>query len=926
MEEISVKLSVNGNPVLYAGDPKRTLLDFLREDLGLMGSKNGCGTGHCGACTVIIDGKAKRSCLIRMAKTDRVTVETIEGISQGDSLHPLQTAFVNYGAIQCGFCTPGMIMSAKALLDGNQDPSEEDIRKALKHNICRCTGYKKIISAVLAAAASIRTGTPLKLATEIKGIGTPAIRKDAVEKALGNPLYTDDFHVPGALHGELVLSTCAHGEILSIDTGAAKQMEGVAAVLTADDIPGTNLIGIITKKQPVLAGKKVRYIGDAVALVLAETPEQARAAADAVKVAYHELPVIIDMIEARDRKDVSIHDSGNMLSDLHIKRGDVNKGFAQADVIVEKTIKLPAIEHAYLEPDAVYSVPGEDGTIIVYTQSQSSFSHREEIAANLGLPEEKVRVITRTTGGAFGGREEPTIQVHAALGTLVTGRPVRMIMSRYDVLLRTSKRHAEILNYRLGATFDGMITAFMADIIADTGAYPSAGEAVILRSVLFAPGPYEIPNADIYGCAVYTNTTPAGAMRGFGSNQPAIASEVLMDMLAEKLEMDPIDLRIKNGLTEGKQTVGGQYLTESVGLIPTLEKVREHVKENTPVLSDGRLLGIGIASAMKNVGLGSHMDDSAGAIAELHGDTLRLRIASVDSGQGSDTVARQVAAEFLQMNPYDIELIVNDTAQTLDAGVTTASRQTVVTGNAVLKAANLLKSKLLDSVSKECGIPAEYLDCRDRAVIETDGQKKVMSFAEICDKAGALSSRSSFTAPETVFVSKRTDNKELEDEPFRLHFTYCYGTQVAFIALDPETGKVEVLKVLAAHDAGQVINLHGAEGQIEGGIMMGLGYALTEEFRMDEKGLITDTFKKIGVPTIDMMPEMKTYLINNGYSQGPFKAKGMGEIPMLPTTPAILNAIYDASGVRIINLPAKPEKILKALAEKQDVEGTEVCK
>ncbi len=914
MEQNIINLSVNEQPVSYTGDPQRSLLEFLREDLGLMGSKNGCGTGHCGACTVIIDGKAKRSCLVKMSRAHGISVETIEGLSRGDEIHPLQAAFINYGAIQCGFCTPGLIMASKALLDTHPDPTRDDIKKALKHNICRCTGYKKIFDAVLAAAEAVREGKSIPIEDSRRGVGTGVIRRDAVDKALGKRLYTDDFPEPGALYGELVLSTCAHGDILSLDTSQAENMEGVAAVLTAKDIPGPNLVGIITKKQPVLAGDKVRYIGDAVALVLAETPGQARAAAAEVRASYRDLPVIIDMEESRDRSDVSIHDTGNILSELHIRRGDIEKGFAQADTVVEETITLPAIEHAYLEPDAVYAVPGNDGCITVYTQSQSSFSYREEIASNLGLPEEKVRVITRTTGGAFGGREEPTIQVHAALGALRTGRPVRMIMTREDVLLRTSKRHAEILKYRIGATSDGMITAFKADIIADTGAYPSAGEAVILRSVLFAPGPYEIPNADIYGCAVYTNTTPAGAMRGFGSNQPAVASEILMDMLAEKLGMDPIELRIMNGLAEGKQTVGGQVLTESTGLIPSLEKMQELLAREKPVLNDGRLLGIGIASAMKNVGLGSGMDDSAGATAELHEDHLRLRIASVDSGQGSDTVARQVAAEVMDLNPCDVELIVNDTARTLDGGVTTASRQTVVTGNAVRRASEILKEKLLDTVSGITGISRSTLVCRDAVVAESPGNRKIMSFQEIYSRAGALESSAVYTAPATVPVSGNTDNSLREDEPYRLHFAYCYGTQAAFIALDPKTGKVEVLKVLAVHDAGQVINAHGAEGQVEGGIMMGLGYALTEEFHMNAKGLITNTMKKIGVPGIEMAPEIESYIISNRYSEGPFGAKGMGELPMIPTTPAIINAIYNAAGVRITDLPAKPDKILKALS------------
>ncbi len=909
----TIHLFVNGKEVLYSGDLTRSLLEVLREDLGLMGTKNGCGTGHCGACTVLINGTARRSCVFKMKRADGIHVETIEGLAKNGVLHPLQIAFVNCGAIQCGFCTPGMIMSSKGLLDKNPEPTAADIKKALIHNICRCTGYKKIFDAILMAAEAIRNGTTLELATEITGVGTPAIRNDAVDKVQGKSIYTEDLPEDGALYGELVLSSYAHAEILSIDTAKALKCDGVSAVLTGDDIPGPNLVGIITKKQPVLATEKVRYLGDAVALVLADTKKDAQHAASVVEVVYRELPAVLDMRKALDHDTPYIHEDGNLLSELHISRGDVHKGFLEADVIVEDEITVPAIEHAYMEPDSVYAVPHKDGTITIFTQSQSSFSFRDELAENLDMPSEKIRVITRMTGGAFGGREEPTIQIHAALGAKITGKPIHMVMSREDVMLRTSKRHAEIMHYTYGAKFNGKITAFKADIIADTGAYPSAGEAVILRSVLFAPGPYEIPNADIHGRAVYTNKTPAGAMRGFGSNQPAIASEILMDMLAEKLKMDPIELRLINGLDTGKQTVGGQVLGESIGLKESLRIMQERLKEQHVVLDDGRVLGLGIASAMKNVGLGSGMNDAAGAVAELNEHGLLLKVSSVDSGQGSDTVVRQIAGEIMKLDSYSIELITNDTARTIDGGVTTASRQTFVTGNAVYVAVTHLK----DKICRETGAAWDYdpadLYCENGYVFSRSTAKKVTSFQELYTKFGSMAETYIYTAPATVPVSENTDNVERKDEPYRLHFTYCFGTQAAFVAVDPETGEVEVLKIIAVHDAGKVINRQGAEGQIEGGILMGLGYALSEEFLMDDKGLVTDTLKKIGVPTIDMTPEIETVIIDNELPSGPFGAKGMGELPMIPTTPAIINAIYNAVGVRIQHLPAKAEKVREAL-------------
>ncbi|NQT60204.1 MAG: molybdopterin-dependent oxidoreductase [Bacteroidetes bacterium] len=916
-----IQLTVNDIQRVYEGPKDTVLLTYLREHLGLMGSKNGCGAGHCGACMIIVDGKAKRACLVRMKQLQGSDVETIENLSKQGTLHPLQAAFVNHGAVQCGFCTPGMIMSAKALLDNNLNPGDDDIRKALKFNICRCTGYVTIAAAIRDAAKVLREGKTLKIQNEWNGIGTPTIRQEAIDKVKGKPLYTEDFPVKGALHGELLLSRFAHAEVVSIKTDKAVALSGVAAVLTAKDIPGSNAVGIITKKQPVLAQEKVRYLGDAVALVIAETPDIAQEALNYIEVTYRELPVVMNMLTAAEDA-VHIHQEGNVLSKLHIQRGDINEGFRLSDVIVEEEITVPMIEHSYLEPDAVYAVPEEDDVITVYTQSQSSFSYREEIAENLSLPLDRIRVVTRTTGGAFGGREEPTIQVHAALGALVTGKPVHMVMTRKDVLLRTSKRHGEILQYKIGASSDGRIQAFQANIIADTGAYPSAGEAVILRSVLFAPGPYKIPNADIQGIAVYTNRTPAGAMRGFGSNQPAVASEIMMDMLAEKLNMDPIELRMINGLEPGAHTVGGQVLDSSVGLKESLEAVREKLADELiPSSSGSRRIGIGIASAMKNVGLGSGMDDSAGAIAELTHEGIVIKVSSVDSGQGSDTVVRSIAAEVLNIHPGSIKLITNDTALTLDCGVTTASRQTFVTGNAVKYAAAGLKNQILGIAAKEHGTPVEKLEIRESNILESQTGTVLNTLHEIFMKSGVLSETNTYTAPVTVPVSEITDNINRDDESFRLHFSYCYGTQAAIVAVDTDSGKVEVLKVIAAHDAGKAVNPAGARGQIEGGIMMGIGYALTEEFLMDETALITNTFKKTGVPGIDMMPEIDSLLIENQHPLGPFGAKGMGELPMLPTTPAVINAIYHAIGVRVTHLPAKPDTLTALLKQQKNEAG-----
>lgn len=907
-------ITINNKLYEYSSTLDKSLLDYLRGDLHLMGSKNGCGNGQCGACTVIINNKAKRSCLAKMSKLNGSNVETIEGLVKNGVMHPLQISFINCGAIQCGFCTPGMIMSAKALLDTNQNPSREDINKALAGNICRCTGYNTIIEAIQMAAKSIRENKELTLNLNKSGLDENVIRKDGIDKALGNPIFSDDLPIVGSLYGELALSKYACANILSIDTSECESVEGVERVITYKDIPGVNVFGIISRRQPILAYDKVRFMGDPIALILAKDKVTAQKASKLIKVQYDELTPNFDMTKAENNK-VKLYEDGNILKQLKVDKGNVEAGFKESDIIIEETIKVPFIEHAYLEPDSVYSYY-EDGMLTVSTQSQSSFAFRDDIAASLNLDVNQVRVITNATGGAFGGREEPTVQVHAALGTLITGKPVHMAMDRNDVMLRTIKRHAEIMQYKIGAKKNGKITALEVHTLADTGAYPSAGEAVILRSVLFASGPYCIENAHVEGKAVYTNNVPCGAMRGFGSNQPAIAMEIIMDELAIELKMDPIELRIMNSLVEGSKTLGGQILRESVGIKPSLEILRNKLDNYKIPIIKGKKVGIGIASGTKNVGLGSGMNDKAGAIAQLKDDHLLLSIASVDSGQGSDTVARQIGAKEFNCNLNNVEIIANDTKFTIDSGVTTASRQTYVTGNAVLIAVNKLKDNILSKLIKEFNVNRDEIEFKNNYIFIRN--EISLNYRYIYEKYGSLASWGNFYSNKTVPLSENGDNPFDLDDEFRLHFAYDFGSQAAVVAVDEETGKVDVLKIFAVHDAGKVINKLGIKGQIEGGIVMGMGYALSESFVIDAKGVVTNSFKKIGVPTIKDAPEIEYKIIENTVTDGPYGAKGIGEITMVPTTPAIINAIYNAIGVRITSLPAKAEKIIKGIREQND--------
>ncbi|MCL5075709.1 MAG: molybdopterin-dependent oxidoreductase [Chloroflexi bacterium] len=928
MDKIAISLIVNGRPVSAYVSPNTTLLTFLRGELQLTGTKNGCAQGHCGTCTVIVDGEAVRSCLLKMSRLNGKRVETIEGLSRGDELHPIQQSFVNCGAVQCGFCTPGMIMSAKALLDRCPDPTEEEIKQALARNLCRCTGYVKIIEAVQEAARMLRgekKPAGIELPPDSRVVGRPVPRIDAIPKVKGETKYADDLTIDHVLYARALRSQYPHAEIISIDTREAERVPGVVAVLTAKDVPGRNAFGLLIPDQPVLADKKVRYVGDALALVLAESQTVAEAALERTKVEYRPLEVVSTPQRALEPDAPLIHESGNVLAHIKVRKGDVAKGFAQADVIVEQAYFTPFIDHAYLEPEAGLAAPNEDGGVTIWVGSQGPGDDRRQVAASLALPEEKVRIIHLPTGGAFGGREDVTVQILCALGALHTKRPVKMVFSRLESLRVRIKRHAEYLRYKTGMTRDGKLVAAEVEIIGDTGAYASAGEAVLFRSAEFACGPYVIPNVKVDAYAVYTNNVPCGAMRGFGCPEPAFASEAHMDLIARRLGMDPLNLRQINALDVGRATITGDRLEHGVGLRETISRVQEALTTTSIQAEPGKKVGVGIACAYKNVGLGSGMEDAGGAIIELTDEgRVLLRVGAVDLGQGSDTVLAQIAAQTIGMG-YDHMIVqAGDTKEAPEGGMTTASRQTFVAGNAVLRAAERFKEQLVSFVADEFQLDPSRIIIQGGHFIDQGEGRLLLSWKDLSALAQTrgwrLRAEHRYVAPQTYPLPESADLPVGGDpEKYRLHFSYCFATHVAIVAVDESSGEVEVMKVIAAHDAGKVINPHGAEGQIEGGVVMGMGYALSEEFKLDNGRVITDTLAKCRLPTIRQTPEITPILVEDYHPFGPYGAKGMGELAVAPAAPAIINAIYDAVGVRITELPATKEKIRQALNPKVEV-------
>jgi len=915
-----ISLKVNGEIFQVEVDEEISLLEVLRDYLHLTGTKKGCGEGLCGSCTVIVNGKAVRSCTYKATKADGALVETIEGLAKGGELHPLQKAFIDYGAIQCGFCTPGMIMSAKALLDQNPSPSDEEILRAIQPNLCRCTGYSSIIKAIKAAAAELRGEgyvppvLPPKV-TPLRVVGNLFPKPDAILKATGKALYAADLYFEGMLYAKVLRSPYPHARILKIDTSRAKSLPGVVAVLTAEDVPGDKTHGVVRKDWPVFAVDKVRYVGDAIAMVVAESEKIASEALKLIEVDYEPLPVVTSPQEALKPEAPKIHEGGNLLKHISIRRGNVEEAFAKADVIVERVYRTPTYEHAFMEPEAGVATVDSEGNITVYVGSQIPFLDRRQIAESLAIPEEKVRVVGTFIGGAFGGKEDISVQIHLALAALKTGRPVKMVFSREESFRVHPKRHATTIRLKTGATKDGKLLALEAEIYGDAGAYASLSEHVMTRTATHISGPYQIPNLKVDCYAVYTNNPPSGAFRGFGVPQAAFAIESQMDIMAEELGLSPLEIRRINALRTGSKTALGQLLEESVGLLETIDRVEEEIRKTYFVPVEGnKRRAWGIACAMKNVGLGGGASDKAGAEVEVTEEgTIIVRAGAADLGGGLSGVVAAIAAEEFGLSGWQasdsppVKVILADTGYTLDGGPTTASRQSFITGNAVRIAARRVKELLTRVAAEELDVSPEEITFEGGFVKAGERALSLGQLVSIAKKQGQEARASSiYEAPATVPITQEGPH----------HFAFGFATQAALVEVDVETGEVRVLKVIAAHDVGKAISPLGVVGQIEGGVMMGIGLALKEEFALKDGIPLAKGFKDYQIPRVKDMPEIVPIIVEAPSSQGPFGAKGIGEIPSIPTPPAIVNAIYKACGVRFYHLPVKSHELREKLCQK----------
>ena len=840
--------TLNQDAVTVAAD--KNLLEYLREDARLTSVKDGCAEGVCGSCSVLVDGKAWRACKLTTAKVHGKQVTTIEGLSPRER-DVYAWAFGQVGAVQCGFCMPGVVISAKSLLDANPAPTPAEVKSAIRYNLCRCTGYAKIERAIHLAAEALQ-GSEIPDAEDGTGkIGTRTVRVDSKEKLLGTGEFVDDMQVPGMLHAAVLRTKYPRSLIKKIDISAAQAHPGVVAVLTAKDVPGERLLGHIVHDWPVMIaeGEQTRYVGDALVVLAAETKAAARKALKLIRVDCEELPPLLSPAAAMAEGAPRLHPKGNLLSETIMKRGEVGKAISEAKYVVTQHYSTPRQEHAFLEPESALAVPTDSGSLTVYTAGQGVYDDHRGIVEMLGVPDEKVRVISKLVGGGFGGKEDLSVQHHAALLAWHSGRPVKLTFSRAESFRVHPKRHPMEIDLTTACDANGKITAVKARIVADTGAYASLGGPVLQRACTHAAGPYQIDNVDIEGRAIYTNNIPSGAFRGFGVTQACFAMESNLNLLAAQVGITPWEIRFRNAIEPGGVLSNGQIADAGTALKETLLAVKPIVDAHP---------NAGIACAFKNSGKGVGVPDVGRVKLKVQDGRVLICTSAACMGQGLATVLVQIVAQASGLPKSAIGVHAPDTGVTPDSGTSTASRQTLVTGEAARRAADALKQEL-----------------QEHPLAELEGMEFYREYNCVTD-------------PMTSGKPNRMS-----------HVAYGYATQV--VLLDDD-GRVK--KVVAAHDVGKAINPNGIEGQIEGGVVMGMGYALTEDFQV-RNGAPVVTLGTLGLLRSTQVPEIESIIIEKNDATLAYGAKGIGEIVMVTTAPAVACAYFQRDGKLRTSLPLK---------------------
>ena len=843
-ENTMATFTVNGRTV--CAEKNQKLIRFLRDSLRLTSVKDGCSEGACGTCTVLIDGKATKACVPQTDKLEGKSIVTVEGLSDFER-EAFTYAFGKAGAVQCGFCIPGMVMSAKGLLDQNPSPTREEAAFAIRNNICRCTGYVKIIDGILLAAEVLRSGE-IPPEPQDWSLGSRVPRVDVREKVTGTGQYPDDVYIDGMLYASAVRSQYPRARVLAIHTEEAKALPGVAGVFTAEDIPGKNKVGHLQKDWDTMipVGGITHYLGDAVCIVAAETPEILTQAKALVRVDYEELPMVRSPQEAMLPDAPLVHQSGNLLAHKHIQRGNPAEAIARSKYMLTQRFSTPWTEHAFLEPECALAYP-EDGGVVILSTDQGAYDTQHETMGMLGLPAEKVKVKNMLVGGGFGGKEDVTVQHHAALVAYLTKRPVKVKLTRAESILIHPKRHPMEMEFSLGCDENGIIQGVAAEVIADTGAYASLGGPVLERACTHAAGPYNYQNFEIDGWAYYTNNPPAGAFRGFGVTQTCFCIETLLNQMADKVGISPWEIRWRNAIRPGQELPNGQIVDDSTGLAETLEAVK-------PYYEKARYAGI--ACAMKNAGVGVGIPDTGRVRLVVESGKLHIYAGASCIGQGLGTVLTQMVCDQTGLRRDEVVYERSNTWRAPDSGTTSGSRQTLITGEACRRACEALRAAMAEA-----------------PLAELEGREFYGEYLAKTDPLGA-------DVPNPVS-----------------HVAYGYATQVCILDDD---GKIE--RIVAAHDVGKAVNPTSVEGQIEGGVVMSMGYALTERYPLTDCKPLAK-YGTLGLFRANQIPEIQPLIVEKPGLNVACGAIGIGEITSIPTAPAISDAYFRYDGKLRTSLP-----------------------
>jgi CO/xanthine dehydrogenase Mo-binding subunit/aerobic-type carbon monoxide dehydrogenase small subunit (CoxS/CutS family) len=919
-----IEFTLNNDPVTLDCDLLTPLLDVLRNEFKLTGAKQGCDhEGECGACTVLLDGQPVRACLTPLGKVAGRNILTVEGLGKPGQLHPLQTAFIEVGAVQCGYCTPGMLLASKALLDRHPSPSRGQIVEALEGNLCRCTGYTRIVQAVELAADHLRGEVPEKTTgvSEPHLIGGSALRSDSLEKVNGQALFVEDIPMPGLLHVQVVRSPAHHARLRSLDVSRAKAMPGVRQVFSWTDIPGVNGFPDYSSEEPVLTavGDTLRMLGAPIALVVAESQDQALAAMQVVDLDLEVLPHTFNMDEAL--QPGACHIAGgpdNVLSSFQVQHGDLQTAFSSSDLVLEACYETAFLEHAALERESLLGYLDEAGRIAIVGGCHQPHNQQRYIAEMLHLPVGQVRVIVPPTGGSFGGKQDPWPFLALALAVYHLRQPVRLLYSRQESFDASPKRHPYHVEYRIGASRSGTLTGVHVRVDCNTGGYDGGGRFIPNYALTAAGGAYRWQAVDGLARTVYTNGPKSGQFRGFGTAQSTFALECALDELTEKLGQDPLEFRLQNTLNPGDTLFLGYPAPGDLGYRQALEAVRPHYLKFCREADDFNAADPAgsVRRAVGLAGMWYRFGKAGGLRIEVHAELAAdghfvVYCSAPDYGQGTNTTMSQLAAEAFGVSRERIEIVNADTARVPNSDIQGASRATYFVGGAIQKTAATLTQEIFGVAAEMLDVPVEALFIReDQVAVRAYPAQALLLMEVACEFDRMQKSRRVMDFFDlSSFFPEKTRPEYLP--------LFVTGVQIADVSVELETGLVKVLRMVAAHDIGRVVNPLDAAGQVEGAVCMGLGAALMEEIIPEQSGGLSNYH----LPTAGSMPEIEVILVEVPSQYGPYGVKGLGEAAMLPSTPSIINAVSRAIGTRIRTIPATPERVLAAIQAKAGQEN-----